>query len=281
MPELPEVENTVSRIASEITGKRIRAAQVLWKRTITEPNVAQFKRILANATVSAVTRRGKFVVLHLRTKHTHTTNYYLFIHLRMAGSLHLRPAKLPPDKFVRMILQLTGGKALCFRDIRKFGRVSLTSDYKKISDRLGIDALDPQFNYRSLQQILGKKSGAIKPILLNQKLIAGIGNIYADESLWRARINPYHKASSLTPTEIKRLNNSIRLVLLAAIRMGGTDNGDGVVAGNNKPKVYGKNGDRCPRCRTLIVKTRIAQRGTHYCTKCQPLLKSNRIANIF
>lgn len=271
MPELPEVENTVRRIALGATGKRICTITVRWKRCIYEPRLAEFKRILKNAVITAATRRGKYIVLHLKRRSAPVGLYYLFIHLRMAGSLYIQSGKLPGDKFSRVLFYLNNKQILCFRDIRKFGRLYLVRDFETVSDKLGFEPLDPAFSWRDLQAILCNKSGAIKPLLLNQKFIAGIGNIYADEALWRAKIHPSRKASSLIPSEIKRLYNSIRFVLLSAIESGGTDNGDNIVVGNYQPRAYGRDGHNCPRCKTKIEKIRIGQRGTHVCAKCQPI----------
>lgn len=154
--------------------------------------------------------------------------------------------------------------------MRKFGRVYLLDHPDEVTGRHGPEPLDKAFTLAKFRALIKDRSGAIKPLLLNQAFIAGVGNIYADEALWRAKIHPLRKTDSLKDAEIAALYRSIRQTLRQAIEAQGTDAGDGVIEGDYQPRVYGREGKPCYRCHRPIHKTTVGQRGTHYCPTCQP-----------
>lgn len=189
-------------------------------------------------------------------------------------------AGTPEDPYIRVACRLEDGRFLCFRDVRKFGRCLFTRDPSPILNRVGPDPLAETFDYQTLQGLLASRR-RVKPLLLDQTVIGGLGNIYVDEALWYARVHPLRRATSLNSRETKRLAASIRYVLLQGIRNGGTRLGGG--KGNFLPpggareptnqhhlRVFQQAGRPCPRCGTPIVKSVVAQRGTHTCPRCQP-----------
>lgn len=269
MPELPEVESTVRRLRPDVTGRRIEGVLMRWRRSVAGPSPAAFRRGCTGSYISGVERRGKFLVFTLCAPHSATPLRYLLIHLRMSGRLRVLPRAQGAVKHTRAVFLLEGGVQLRFDDPRKFGRLHLVRDAREVVGELGPEPLDPRFDAAAMQAIMAGRSARIKTVLLNQRLLAGVGNIYADEALWRAGIHPVRKASSLDAEELRALHRSLRRVLRAAIAVQGTDAGDGVVCGDYQPEVYGREGEPCLRCRTPIEKIVVAQRGTHVCPKCQ------------
>jgi formamidopyrimidine-DNA glycosylase len=273
MPELPEVETVARGLWASLIGRTIVGVQVYWPRSVVPPDPTAFARRLAGQTVADVGRRGKWVVITLRGGDT------LLIHLRMSGRLILRSDEPLDDRHLRVFCALDDGEQLCFFDQRKFGRLVLTSDPQKVLGNLGPEPLEDEFTAERLGEMLGHRRGRIKPLLLNQRFLAGLGNIYTDEALWRARIHPLRQADTLTPVEVQRLHQGIRTVLQAAIDGGGTtlsdagyqqaDGRSGEFAG--QLAVYGRAEQPCPRCRADIKRIRVSQRGTHFCPDCQVL----------
>lgn len=276
MPELPEVETIVRELnVSSLIGKRISSAEVFWERTIAYPAIIEFCSQIAGQTIQAISRRGKFIVFTF-PKST------LLIHLRMTGKLSFskNPKKISSHERVR--LKLSDGRYLHYEDQRKFGKWYLLSDPKTKFDQLGIEPLSKEFSLDLFRSMLAKSSLSIKAFLLNQRYIVGIGNIYADEALWEAKIHPLRKSNSLTLPEIKALQKAIRHVLKLGIENQGTSLGSNLAnyfsvsrrRGKNQTqlKVFRQEGLQCPRCQTTIIKTVVAQRGTHLCPYCQNLL---------
>jgi formamidopyrimidine-DNA glycosylase len=188
----------------------------------------------------------------------------------MSGYLHLLLRGEKPGKHDRILLRFTDGSTLAFQDIRKFGRLSLVSDLEVALEHLGVEPLAEDFTSGHLVQLLNGKKRRIKPLLLDQGGIAGLGNIYVDESLWHSGIHPERGAETLDRDEVKSLFRSIRSVLRKAIASRGTDFGDNVAPyGGYAPKVYGREGLPCYRCGEEIEKIVVAQRGTHFCPFCQ------------
>jgi formamidopyrimidine-DNA glycosylase len=264
MPELPEVETVVRRLDSALRGRTIVGAEALWERSISRPAPGIFAAELNGRTFERVGRRGKFIVASLSGKRS------LLAHLRMSGDLLVVPSSAPLTPYVRVRIALDGGLDLRFDDTRKFGRLYLVEDPATVTGTLGVEPLADEFTAARLEELLDGRKGAIKPLLLNQQLIAGIGNIYAVETLWRARIHPLRKAHRLKFAEIEALHRSIRSVLSEAVARMGTDIGDGVwKAGDYSPRVYGRAGKRCFRCRKEITRIVVGQRGTEFCPQCQ------------
>lgn len=268
MPELPEVESTVRYLRDRIVGLRIAETTLGWKRTLDRPSAREFDRRMRGCRVHAVDRRGKFIVMALRD--SRNAPLFLLGHLRMSGSIDVVAKHAPVSKHDRLLLHFENGKDLRFNDPRKFGRFYLVPDATEVTARLGVEPLDETFTEELFFQQLRSKHGRIKPLLLNQAFLAGVGNIYADESLWRARIHPKRRAQSVTRTEAGALLRELRATLREAIELQGTDAGDGVVEyGSYEPRVYARENLPCHRCGTAIRRIVLGQRGTHFCPACQ------------
>lgn len=276
MPELPEVETVRKGLERLVVGKTIDTVTVLWPRIIELPEVPLFQAFLSGQEIIGVQRRGKFLILKL-------TDFDLVSHLRMEGKYEYFPSAQTAiqDKHTHVIFQMQDGSQLQYRDVRKFGRMALvpknqSSEYKGIK-QLGPEPLSHDFDKIAFQEALKKKTMAIKPLLLNQKIVVGLGNIYVDEALWLASIHPERLASSLTERETSLLYESIIAVLGQAVEAGGTTirtyaNALGE-AGTFQVslQVYGQTGQPCARCKTPIQKIKVAQRGTHFCPTCQKI----------
>lgn len=266
MPELPEVESTVRYLRERITNQRILRSQVYWPRTVATHSARNFSLSLRGALVTSVVRRGKFIGVALQGKRTQ----HIFIHLRMSGSLDVIAASTEVAPHDRVIIFFESGKSLRFNDTRKFGRMYLCDSPELVVGSLGVEPLSSDFSPEVLYDLTRARKTRIKALLLNQQLIAGLGNIYVDESLWKSQIHPCTPAQSLSRKQCKLLYEAITLILHEAIALSGTDFGDGVVdAGMYTPLVYGRDDEPCSRCRATIQKTRVQQRGTHFCPRCQ------------
>ncbi|MBA3944282.1 MAG: bifunctional DNA-formamidopyrimidine glycosylase/DNA-(apurinic or apyrimidinic site) lyase [Herpetosiphonaceae bacterium] len=272
MPELPEVETVRRSLATQLIGLRITGCPHLdWPRTIAAPAAAQFCALLQDRPITAVERRAKYLILRLDQGEA------LVIHLRMTGQLTVQPAGTLPDSHTHVIFDLDDGRRLRFRDARKFGRVWLLDapGLALLHRHLGPEPLDEALTAAEFALLLRRRKGALKPILLNQQVIAGLGNIYVDEALWQARLHPLRTVPSLTDDDVQQLFQAIQSVLRSAIEHRGTTFGqyvDGLgQAGANQHhlNVYGRQGEPCSRCGTPIEKLTVAQRGTHVCPHCQ------------
>jgi formamidopyrimidine-DNA glycosylase len=286
MPELPEVETLVRRLRKPVIGRTIEEVTIYWKRTVARPAPKEFARLLRGYTVQAIDRRAKYLVFTLvklpssaRRAHASTPlrsaqhaspPLFLLIHLRMSGKLSVVDRNAPVEKHDRVVFQLDNGQQLRFNDVRKFGKMWVGIDPEEVTGSIGPEPLAADFNLPKFRVLVQSRSGVIKPLLLNQTFLAGVGNIYADESLWRARIHPLRRADSLSDAEIAALYRSIRRVLRQAIKDEGTDAGDGVIEGDYEPRVYGREGQPCYRCHQPLHKIVVGQRGTHFCPQCQP-----------
>jgi formamidopyrimidine-DNA glycosylase len=272
MPELPEVETIRADLRGRILGDRITGVEVNWSRSIAEPAPAEFAEGVAGRTIEDVGRHGKFLLIRL------SGGLHLVVHLRMTGQLLVRNADDPPEKYGRVILCLASGRELRFADLRKFARMWLVDDegLRAVLGNLGPDALDRALA-ENFEELFAERRGSLKALLLNQAFVAGLGNIYADEVLHRARLHPLRRAESLTPVEVQQLKQAIDDVLAAAIANRGTTFSDYRDASGSKGRnqldlaVYGRTGKPCPRCETPIERTRVSQRSTHFCPRCQPL----------
>jgi formamidopyrimidine-DNA glycosylase len=274
VPELPEVETVRRGLEKLILNKTISEMEIRWPRIIESPEVPIFAAMLKGQQFLAFDRRGKFLIFKL-------TDYDLISHLRMEGKYEFFEKDAVPDKHTHVIFHFTDGSQLHYRDVRKFGRMTLvekdkSSRYKGIM-QLGPEPLPELFLLADFSRDLKKSKKAIKPLLLDQKLVTGLGNIYVDEALWEAKIHPEQPAATLNEAEIALLHRGIIDVLARAVEAGGTTirtylNALGE-AGHFQVSlhVYGQTGKPCVRCGTPIVKTKVAQRGTHYCPTCQRL----------
>ena len=277
MPELPEVETVVRDLRPRVVGRTITGATVHWRRTIATPGAREFAREILGFKIVAITRRGKYLVFHLcRGTARRVPTKYLLVHLRMTGGFRLDPRAALRDKHMHVHLQLDDGRELRFRDPRKFGRMWLVDDPALVTAKLGPEPLD--ISAKEFAARFEKRRGHLKPLLLDQTFLAGLGNIYVDESLWYARLHPLRAAETLTPAERGRLYRAIQRVLTRAIAVGGTSidvmyrRVNGASGGfQDSLRAFDREKRPCRRCGTLIVKTVVGQRGTHFCPSCQKL----------
>ena len=276
MPELPEVQTVVDNLnALGIARSTITKASVHWPKTISGMTPPEFRRKIQGLIIHEFNRRGKYIVVQL------SRGWTLLIHLRMTGRLNWAAKGARRNKHEHVILQLNQGNELRFHDTRKFGRLFLTQTAQTILDKIGPEPLNRGFTRQQFCTMLHSKKRQMKPLLLDQFFIAGLGNIYVDEALWEARIHPQRVSSSLTDEEIAALHKAIRLVLKRGLKNMGTSLGTGKgnfysVAGRrgrnaDELKVFRRTGEACPRCGAVIERLAVAQRGTHICPACQPL----------
>ncbi|HEV3156035.1 MAG TPA: bifunctional DNA-formamidopyrimidine glycosylase/DNA-(apurinic or apyrimidinic site) lyase [Candidatus Baltobacteraceae bacterium] len=269
MPELPEVETIARGLAASISGKTIGAVRVTLARVVS-PSPERFAAELLGRRVTAVGRRAKWVVVEL------DTGRRLLVHLRMTGRLIVqRPGALDLEPHTHVELTFTDGARLCFADVRTFGRMSLVDPDELWDAEVGVEPLSDAFSPECFTEMLRGRSTALKIFLLDQRKIAGIGNIYACEALWEARIRPDRPAGSLSKDRRLRLHAAIRDILTSAVAMRGTSvvdyvDAEGLQGGfQNRLSVYGRTGEPCMRCASPIVRTVLGQRGTWWCRVCQ------------
>ena len=274
MPELPEVE-TVARDLRRagLEGRRIVKVRVGWPKSVLVIPAGDFPRALAGATIRRIWRRAKYLVFDLEDGRT------LFVHLRMTGRFDLARDFRQRNAHEHVVLLFDDGTSVHFEDPRKFGRWVLTGAPGQYLDALGPEPLDPAFTAAAFAERLRPHRRKIKPLLLDQSVVAGVGNIYVDEALWAAGIHPGRGSDSLSRAEIGRLHRAIRQVLRRGIENQGTSLGTastnfystGGRRGRNQDalRVFRRAGEPCPRCGTAIERLVVAQRGTHICPRCQ------------
>jgi formamidopyrimidine-DNA glycosylase len=273
VPELPEVETVRTQLEPVLVGRRVDCVEILDGRLTRPEDPAAVAAQLEGERVAAVQRRGKYVVVRFESGRV------LLIHLRMTGSLrHARHGALPDDPYRRAVVTLDDGSDVAYRDVRRFGTWLLVEPEEfdaYLAQRVGVEPLEPRFTAKTLAARLAGRRSPIKAAILDQRTVAGVGNIYADEALWHARVHPRPPARELEAEELRALHRGIRRVLQTGIaRQGATlrdyaqPNG---ASGSMQDefKVYGREGEPCPRCRTPIEKTRVGGRGTWYCPHCQ------------
>ena len=273
MPELPEVETIIRTLqcgkdgSCPIAGKKVAQARLLWKRTLANTTAKKLNLQLKDQIVQSVGRRGKFVVITFE-------RVTLLIHLRMSGDLRVEPIqKSILQKHDRLVIDFVNGYRLVLNDPRKFGRAWLTRDPQEILGVLGPEPLDSHLTYIQFHQKLNKKIRQLKPLLLDQTFLAGLGNIYTDEALYLAHLHPLTKSNSITEAQSKVLLDAIRAVLKEGIQRNGASI-DWVYRGGdfqNHFRVYQRNGQPCPVCGTIIERIQVGQRSTHFCPTCQKL----------
>ena len=269
MPELPEVETYRRDLTPELSGRAIQSAQVFWPRIIAAPSPSEFKTQIAGQQFHKFGRRGKYLLLHLTSTNT------LIVHLRMTGEIHIYGPSVEPDKHTHVTMDLDDGRVLHYRDQRKFGRLWLVPDIEPVLYRLGPEPLQDEFTPEVLGKGIHGRKAAIKALLLDQSIVAGVGNIYADEALFRAGIHPQKAGGSLNEAEIAALRNEIQTVLEMGIEKRGSSLQNYVqldgMTGNfqDEHQVFRKTGQACPICGTPIERVVVAQRSTHFCPSCQ------------
>ncbi len=269
MPELPEVETVVRGLREPLVGRTIQTVSYDRASVIHAPSPEQFIARIQGQTVQAITRRAKYILCQL-------DHDILAIHLKMTGRLYVSGAVVDEDRWVRLRFGLDNGQELRFSDARRFGKAFLITDISDIAPDLGPEPLTDDFTLDVLRARLAGRHRAIKALLLDQSFIAGVGNIYADEALHRAGIHPLRHADSLTDAETARLYETVRAALNDGIDYEGAsinwyrkpDGSEG--ESQDHFYAYGRDGKPCHTCGTLLLKIRVAQRGTHFCPHCQP-----------
>jgi len=275
VPELPEVETVARDLRGLILGATIVGARVSWPRTVRTHAPELFGEAVAGHRVVDVGRRAKLIVVHL------SGDAVLTIHLKMTGQLFVVPAGAPEDPYVRLVLELDNGREIHFRDIRKFGRVGLYQADGTPFAAFGPEPLDPAFTLRAFRKLIRRRKARLKPLLVDQAFLAGVGNIYADEALWAARLHPLRSAASLHPPDERRLYLELRRVLAEAVARRGSSiddytapEGDGTM--QERLQIYQRTGEPCPRCGRPIRRVVIGARSTHFCSWCQRLPSRDR-----
>ena len=283
MPELPEVETVARDLRRHVLpdgggpGPVITGARVAWARTLRDGDPAAFATGVRGRRIESVGRRGKQIVVGL------DGGAFLTIHLKMTGQVFVVPAAVPIDAYERLALVLDDGREIRFRDVRKFGRVGLYLADDDPFDGIGPEPLDPRFTLRVFRSRIRGRRARLKPLLVDQAFIAGVGNIYADEALWRARLHPLRSARSLRPADERRLYTHLVDILAEAVERRGSSiddytapDGDGAM--QERLDVYQRTGEACRRCGRPIRRIVIGIRATHFCSWCQRLPAAERPA---
>jgi formamidopyrimidine-DNA glycosylase len=257
-----------------LKGKRIVDAQIFWPRIVAQPDPALFRELIRDRRLDTFGRRGKYLLFGLDSGET------LIIHLRMTGELRVQPASVEADKHTHLLLALETGEQIHYRDQRKFGRIWLTEDAENVLGKLGPEPLSDDFSAADLARSLAGRTAPIKALLLDQSIVAGVGNIYADEALFRAGIDPRRPGGSLDGQRIDQLHEAIRWVLQQGIDLRGSSLGKGPQnylppngipgAAQESHQVFRRTGQPCPHCGQPIQRMVIAQSSTHFCPQCQP-----------
>ncbi len=282
MPELPEVETTAALIRPHLEGRRITSARASWVRSLGGPTESDFMALVKGARVREVTRRAKWVVIHLERRARPAGS--LLCHLRMTGRLVVDAepdhwARAEPYERVALRLVDDGkkGSTLRFLDVRKFGRFKFVEDHGEALAELGPEPLGPEFTEEWLSRSLQARRRVLKPLLLDQTFLAGLGNIYVDESLFLAGLHPERSAHQVPRARAAALHGAIQSTLKAAIEREGSSFDTFYRTPEGQPgsyqhlfRVYGREGKPCPNCERPIKRLVVAQRGTHICTRCQP-----------
>ncbi len=269
MPELPEVETHIQELQPLLQDRTLEGVEVSWAKTVATPDPDSFSELLTGQTFRGFARRAKYMLLHLNDP------WCLIVHLRMTGTFRLVSQSAEPHPHVRVILRLHGGEALHFLDQRKFGRMWLVQDPLPVLAGLGPEPFSRNFTGKYLQQQLERRSIALKAALLDQKVAAGVGNIYADEALFHARLHPQKPSHAATLEQCQRLCRAVRKVLRTGIELRGS-----FISTYRPPsgmpgrfqlehQVFRRTGQPCHRCGTPIEKVIVAQRSTHFCPHCQ------------
>ena len=275
MPELPEVETVVRGLRTALPGRRIVGVRL--GKTDFIDNPATMERQLPGSGIKGVRRHGKFLVVDLEPANKGAQEFSLLIHLGMTGQLVVSAAEAPVAPHTHVFLALDDGREVRYTDARRFGRMRMVSETEREAalGRLGLDPLEAR-QEEFLEQLHSRRA-RIKALLLDQRVLRGMGNIYTDESLWRARIHPMRIGAALGDAELRRLHRAVREVLTQAIEMRGSSISDYVDAEGQpggfqrRHRVYQREGKKCFRCGTAIQRTMVAGRSSYYCRRCQPV----------
>ncbi len=270
MPELPEVETVKNELLPHVVGRRITNVTLFWCGIVRQPSAEDFCSKLVGQRLTGISRRGKYLIFSLASSEV------LIIHLRMTGSLLLKPTSAELGKFIRAIIHLDNETGIYFRDPRKLGVMRLVENADSVVGKLGPEPLEADFTPHLLAQLLNNRTAPIKALLCAQNFVAGIGNMYADEALFAARIHPLRQGGNLSQNEVARLHYSIQQVLWSAIGNKGAStstyfrpSGE-IGTAHFEFQVAHRGGELCPVCGTPIERIPIRNRGSYFCPKCQP-----------
>ena len=267
MPELPEVQTVVNQIRSDLLHEKVKSITQIWPKVFHNFTKQKAKSEIYGEKIIDVKRRAKFIIIKLKKR-------IIAIHLRMTGKLYFLEEHNIPSKYATAYLTLESGKKMIFDDVRKFGRFYLYKNIEPIDKRHGPEPLENSFTSECLINLIKSKKRNIKALLLDQSIIAGLGNIYVDESLWKSKIHPNSLSHKIPKKRLENLHQNIRTILANAIEQNGTTIIDFSVNGEsgkyaNELKIYGRNNSKCICCNQKIKKIRVAGRGTYICLKCQ------------
>ena len=271
MPELPEVQTVVNQIKSDLLHETVESITPIWPKVFHNFTSEEAKQRIRGGQIIDVSRRAKFIIIRFAES-------IVAIHLRMTGKLYLLQKNQAISKYATAYFTLKNKRKLIFDDVRKFGRIYLHENIGPIDQRHGPEPLENNFTSESLFKLIRSKKRNIKALLLDQSMIAGLGNIYADESLWKSKIHPNSLSHKIPKKRIGNLHKNIKIILTNAIEQNGTTIIDFSVNGEsgkytNELKIYGKHNLDCFRCNNPIKKIRVAGRGTYICSKCQKKYK--------
>jgi formamidopyrimidine-DNA glycosylase len=274
MPELPEVQTVVTGLDKLLRGKKIVNTHIYDDMVIGYPVQEEFLNISQDKEIESLSRRGKYIIINFKD-----SEYKLIVHLRMSGKLLYKDRNDEKDKHTHVIFEFNDDTDLRFNNVRKFGRLYFITenDIEEAGNlkNLGVEPLSENFTLELFEEMLSKRKGMIKPLIMNQEFIAGIGNIYADEALYQAHIKPDRKANTLNEEEIEDLYIAIREILKKGIKMGGTSVSDYVNAlgksgqFQHQLNVYKKEGNKCAKCGAEIEKKKVSGRAARFCPECQ------------
>ncbi|MCB0062049.1 MAG: bifunctional DNA-formamidopyrimidine glycosylase/DNA-(apurinic or apyrimidinic site) lyase [Caldilineaceae bacterium] len=297
MPELPEVETYVRELEPLLQGQIVRGVTVRWSRSVAAPTVPAFVQAMQGKAFVRFERRGKYMLFGLaavdrrqpsggqasaKQRRDEEVQQTLLVHLRMTGRLIVYATPTAPSRHTHVIFDLVDGKQLHFQDSRKFGRIWLVDHVETVLAKLGPEPLQEEFQVEDFAKRLSTRTTSIKALLLDQAVVAGVGNIYADESLHLAGIHPARAGNTLTQTEVTKLHAAIQTVLEQAIAGRGSSLGGSNIQNYQRPsgepgafqnqhRVFQRTGQPCLTCGEPIMRITLAQRSTHFCPHCQPL----------
>jgi formamidopyrimidine-DNA glycosylase len=270
VPELPEVETIKNELTPLVSGRRIKSVEFLWAKTLLSPSITEFESRVKGRTIVSLDRRGKYLIMRLDSGDS------ILVHLRMTGSFLVSKSSKLPDSHTRAVIHLDDGANMFFIDPRKFGKFQLVEDAStRVFDKLGPEPLSEAFTSAALAQRLAGRKIPIKAALVDQEVVAGIGNMYADEALFEARIHPLRESDSLSAAEVKRLHHAIREVLKKAIENKGASISNyfrpagGKGSAHEGFKVAHRRGEECPVCGGPVERIVVRSRGTYFCPSCQ------------
>tara|TARA_Y100001970_G_C14207003_1_gene844687 strand:- start:1311 stop:2135 length:825 start_codon:yes stop_codon:yes gene_type:complete len=272
VPELPEVQTVVNQLRPLLLGKRLKSITPIWPKVFHNFKNSKIQKTMNGRMIINVTRRAKFIIIEFKDN-------IIAVHLRMTGKLYLQSSKKPLPKYTSAYFSFDSDKILIFDDVRKFGRIYFYKTITPIDSRHGPEPLADNFNVDTFTNLFKTKRRNIKGLLLDQKVLAGLGNIYVDESLWASGIHPNSISNLIPLKKYALLHMNIKKILTNSIKQNGTTIIDFSVNGQsgkyvNKLKVYGRKSLNCMSCQNKIKKIRVAGRGTYVCTKCQRKYKS-------